>query len=111
MSALAILLIAIFVSAVLILASVILTGLLMDRRAGERWLALNDEFLDLSAEIIRWNLTVEMGVFLKNHEEIDTPEEANRFLRFAYSIKEYDLEKAYNQYLLTKTDFGVGAET
>ncbi len=107
MSELVLLLIAIFASVVLILAGVIL----LDRGAKGRWRALYDEFVDLSVEVIRWNLMVELKVFLDNHEEVDTPEKTNRFLRFALDIKEADLEKAYNQYLLTKIDFGVGAET
>ncbi len=105
------LLTAIFASVVLILASVILTGLLLDRRAEERGQVLFDEFVDLSTEVIRWNLMVELKVFLDNHAEINTPEETNHFLGFARDIKEANLEKAWKLYLLTKVDFQVGAET
>lgn len=109
MSELVPLLVAISASAVLMLAGVTLTGLLLNKRVGERWRALYDEFVDLSVEVIRWNLAVELKVFLDNHEEIDTPEKTNKFLRFAHDIKEANLEKAYEKYLLMKIDSKVGA--
>ncbi len=109
MSELIPLLIAISASVALILTGVILTGLLLNKKAGERWQALYNEFVDLSVEVIRWNLMVELKVFLDNHEEIDTPEKTNEFLRFAHGIKVADLEKAYDQYLLRNINQEIGA--